>query len=131
MTTNGNGNKKLIWIGRAMSVLAVLPFIMSMGMKFSHGQQMMEGWAHFGWQESMVMPIACLELMSVVLYLIPQIAVFGAIVLTGYLGGAMSTHIRVGEGVVIHVVLGLLIWGGLYLREPRLRAILPIRKPLA
>ncbi len=89
---------------------------------------MMEGWTHFGWQESSITTIAVLELLSVVLYLIPQISVLGAIVLTGYLGGAIATHVRVGEAVYIHVAIGLLIWGGLYLREPRLRAILPIRK---
>jgi 4-amino-4-deoxy-L-arabinose transferase-like glycosyltransferase len=119
---------KSIWAGRVLTTLAVLPFVMSVSMKFSRSAQMMEGWTHFGWQESSITTIAVLELLSVVLYLIPQISVLGAIVLTGYLGGAIATHVRVGEAVYIHVAIGLLIWGGLYLREPRLRAILPIRK---
>ena len=62
------------------------------------------------------------------LYLIPRLSILGAIVLTGFLGGAIATHLRIGEPVVMHIVLGLLIWGGLFLREPRLREILPLRK---
>jgi hypothetical protein len=120
---------KLMWLGRALTLFAALPFVMSAAMKFSMAPQMMEGWTpHFGWPESLLMPIAILEATSLILYLIPQVAVLGAIVLTGYLGGAIATHVRIGEAVYIHIVIGLLIWGGLYFREPRLRAILPFRK---
>jgi len=76
----------------------------------------------------MITRIAILEVTCVALYLIPQVSVVGAILLTGYLGGAISTHLRVSEAVVIQVALGVLVWGGLYLREPRLREILPVRK---
>jgi len=117
------------WIGWVFTVLAAAPFVLSASMKFLRPPQMLEGWAHLGWPTSMITTVAILEATSVLLYLIPRISVLGAVVLTGFLGGAIATHLRMGEPVVIHVVLGLLIWGGLYLREPRLRELLPIRKP--
>jgi uncharacterized membrane protein YphA (DoxX/SURF4 family) len=116
------------WSGRVLTVLAALPFVMSAVMKFMGGPQMIQGMGHFGWPESMLITLGVLEAGSVVLYLIPQTAVLGAIVLTGYLGGALSTHLRIGEPVYIHVVLGFLIWGGLYLRDSRLRELIPLRK---
>jgi hypothetical protein len=82
-----------------------------------------------GWSPSVLVPLACLELTCVALYLIPSIAVLGGIILTGYLGGAIATHVRLGQPVYLHVVIGIFIWGGLYLREPRLRALIPTRKP--
>ena len=116
------------WAGRVMTVLAVLPFVMSAVMKFMGGPQVIQGFGHFGWPTEMLITLGILEAGSVVLYLIPQTAVLGAIVLTGYLGGALSTHLRIGEPVYIHVILGFFIWGGLYLRDSRLRKLLPIRK---
>ena len=122
---------KMTWMGRGLTLLAVLPFFPSAIMKFLRTPEMLKGWSHLGWPESMITTIAVLEVISVALYLIPQLSVLGAILLTGYIGGAISTHLRMGEGVAIHVVLGIFIWAGLFLREPRLRAILPIRKPSA
>ena len=119
---------KMTWVGRVFSVLAALPFVFSAMMKFMGNPQMIEGFGHLGWPATVAIPLGILEASCLVLYLIPQVAVFGAILLTGYLGGAIATHVRIGEGVVIHVIIGLLIWGGLYLREPRLRQILPVRK---
>lgn len=120
--------EKKVWLGRIMSGLAALPFLMSAAMKFKGGEQMAQGWAHFGWPDAMMLTVAILELGSVVLYLIPQVSVLGAIVLTGYLGGAIATHLRLQEAVYLHVIIGVLIWGGLYLREPRLRSLIPLRK---
>jgi hypothetical protein len=119
---------KLIIIGRCLSALAALPFCVAATMKFKGAQEVVQGLGHFGWPPEMIVKLAVLESASVVLYLIPRVAVLGAIVLTGFLGGAIATHMRVGESVYLHVLLGLLIWGGLYLREPRLRALLPWRK---
>jgi len=123
-----NREDKMRWAGRTLTVLAVLPFFLSAFMKFSRNPQMIQGWTHLGWPEPMITRIAILEVTCVALYLIPQVSVVGAILLTGYLGGAISTHLRVSEAVVIQVALGVLVWGGLYLREPRLREILPVRK---
>lgn len=124
-----NNEKKMMWAGRVMTTLAVLPFIFSAAMKFSGSPQLLQGWSHFGWPESMILPIGILEITCVILYLIPRISVLGAILLTGYLGGAIATHLRLGEAVFIHIALGLFIWGGIYCRESRLRALLPVRKP--
>jgi len=119
---------KKVWAGRVLSVLAALPFLMSAAMKFKGGPDMADNWVKFGWPASMLLTVAFLELLSVVLYLIPQVSILGAIVLTGYLGGAIATHLRLEQPVYIHVIIGLFIWGGLYFREPRLRSLIPIRK---
>jgi len=123
-----NKNNKLVWAGRTMSTLVVLPFVFSAFMKFSGSPKMLEGWTHLGWPVSMITWIAILEVICVLLYVIPQVSILGAILLTGYIGGAISTHLRIGEPVVMQVVFGLLIWGGLFYREPRLREILPVRR---
>jgi hypothetical protein len=71
--------------------------------------------------------LGILELICAVIYVIPRTSMLGAILLTGYLGGAIATHVRVGEQFIMPAVLGVLIWGGLYLRDYRLRALLPLR----
>jgi hypothetical protein len=101
---------------------------MSAMMKFKGGPEMMEGWNHFGWPAELLLTIGILEAASVLLYMIPQTAVLGAILLTGYLGGAIATHLRVSEGVPLQVLFGVLIWGALFLRDERLRQLLPFRK---
>lgn len=118
---------KVVWTGRVISLLASLLFLMSAVMKFRGGPDVTEGMAHLGLPASLVTPLAVLELSCVVIYLIPATAVLGAILLAGYLGGAICTHLRIGEPVVLHVVLGVVVWLGVYLREPRLRALIPLR----
>ena len=122
-----SSSKAALWTGRVFSLLAALPFLLSGATKFLGAPQVAEGFVHFGWPQSMIITIGVLELTSVILYLLPPFAILGAILLTGFLGGAIATHLRVGEPVYIHVVIGLLIWGGLFLREVRLRALLPVR----
>jgi hypothetical protein len=118
----------LIWTGRVISGLMVFMFGMSGVMKFMPGgPEMAEGLAHLGLSESMLVPLAILELACVVIYLIPATAVIGAILLTGYVGGAICTHWRVGDPFVIQVVLGVLVWVGIYCRDARLRALIPLR----
>jgi hypothetical protein len=121
-------SKKMVWTGRALSTLVSLPLIFSAIMKLSRNPEVYKGMAHLGLPESMVVPLGILELACVIVYVIPQTAVIGAILLTGYIGGAMLTHLRIGEGVPIHIVLGIVIWLGIWLREPRLRTVLPLRK---
>jgi len=115
-----------LWTGRVLSFLAALPFLPSAAMKFSGGPEVVQGFEHLGWPVSVIATIAILESMSVVLYLLPPFSFLGAILLTGYLGGAIAAHVRLGEPVYMHVAIGLLIWGGLFLREPRFRALLPV-----
>lgn len=118
---------KLVWIGRGISILASFPFLMSSVMKMKGGTEMAQGFGHLGLPESMRLPLAILELSCVVVYLIPPTAVLGAVLLTGYLGGAICTHWRVGDPFIVQVVLGLVVWLGVYLREVRLRGLLPVR----
>lgn len=122
---------KAVWVGRVISVLVSLVFVFSALMKIKGGPDLAQGMAHLGLRESMVLPLTILEISCVVIYLIPPTSVLGAILLTGYIGGAMLTHWRVGDPFFVHVVLGILVWLGLYLRETRLRNLIPLRKTAA
>ena len=88
-----------------------------------------ESLTHLGLQASLIGPLAALELTCLALYLVPQTSVLGAVLLTGYLGGAILAHLRVGDPFVIQALLGVLVWAGLYLRDTRVRALLPLRRP--
>ena len=118
---------RVVWIGRAISWLASALFVMSALMKFKGGPELAQGMAHLGLPEAMVVPLAILELACVVVYLVPRTSVTGAILLAGYIGGAICTHWRVGDPVFVQILVGLAIWAGLYLREPRLKALIPLR----
>lgn len=121
--------KMAVWIGRVISFLVVAMFSFSAIMKFVGGADLEEGLEKMQIPMTLITTIAILEVLSVVFYAIPQTAIIGAILLTGYLGGAIMTHLRVGDPVVVHVVLGVFIWLGIFLREPRLRSLIPIRLP--
>lgn len=125
----GSPGRGMVWIGRIASALPVVLMGMSAVMKLARAPNVLEGWARFGYPPSALLPIGLVELLCVVLYLIPRTAVLGAILVTGYLGGATATHVRAGEAVfVAPAILGVLAWGGLFLRDPRLRALLPLRR---
>ncbi len=119
---------KAVWAGRVVSVLVSLMFAMSGLMKLKGGPELKEGMTHLGLPDSMVVPLAIVELACVAIYAIPQTAVLGAVLLTGYLGGAICTHWRVGDPFFVQILLGCFVWLGVYLREERLRALLPLRK---
>jgi hypothetical protein len=121
-------SKKLLWAGRVMSTLPVLMLLMSAAMKFARPPEVVEGFQKLGYSEDLANGLGILELACTVIYVIPQTAVLGAILLTGYLGGATATHVRVGDPFHMPVILGVLIWGGLYLRDQRLRSLLPLRR---
>ena len=118
---------KITWAGRVISVLPCLLFLLSAFLKVKDGPEVLKGFAHLGIPVSMMVPLAILELSCVVIYLIPATSVLGAILLTGYVGGAICTHWRVGDPFYAQVGLGILIWLGLYLRESRLKALIPLR----
>src|SRR5579859_3319663 len=122
-----NSTKKVVWAGRIVSGLVSLAFAMSAMMKLKGGAGPAQMFAHLGLSESLILPIAILELASVVIYLIPRTAVLGAILLAGFMGGAILAHLRVGEPPVVQAAFGVLAWLGIYLRDARLRALLPIR----
>ena len=115
------------WAGRVLSGLAAAMFLMSAVMKLKGGPDLEQGMAHLGLPVSMIVPLAILELSCVAVYLVPRTAVLGAILLAGYMGGAICTHWRVGDPFFVQIGLGVAVWLGLYLREPRLRALLPLR----
>ena len=118
---------KIVWVGRGISVLVSLVFLMSAFMKLKGGAEVMQGMAHLGLPESLILPLAILEVSCVVIYLIPATSILGAILLTGYIGGAICTHWRVGDPFFIQIALGIFVWLGLYLRENRLKALIPLR----
>jgi len=119
---------KVVWVGRVITVLVSLLFLFSASMKFIGGAEVKEGMAHLGLPESMIIPLGILEAACTVIYLIPATSALGAILLAGYIGGAICTHWRVGDPFLGQVAIGLVIWLGIYLREPRLAALIPLRK---
>jgi len=126
-TQTAPASKKMLWAGWIMSALPVAMLLFSGVMKLMKPSAVVEGFAHFGYPESVVLVLGIVELGSTVLYVIPRTSVLGAILLTGYLGGATATHVRIGEPFFMAIVLGVLVWGGLYLRDDRLRALIPLR----
>ena len=118
---------KIVWIGRVISVLVSLLFLFSAVLKVMDGPEVLKSFEHLGIPASMMIPLAILEFSCVVIYLIPQTAVLGAILMTGYVGGTIVTSWRSGDAYYMQIVLGILIWLGLYLRESRLKALIPLR----
>ena len=126
-TQTSHVSKTMLWTGYVLSALPVLMLLFSGAMKVVNAASVVEGFAHFGYPDNVAFGIGVVELISAVLYVIPQTSVLGAILLTGYLGGATATHLRVGEPFIFPILLGMLVWGGLFLRDTRLRALLPLR----
>jgi hypothetical protein len=122
-------SSKAVWTGRVISGLVGAMFAFSAVMKFKGGPDMAKEMTHLGIPEALTVPLGILEIACVAVYAIPHTAVLGAILLTGYIGGAICTHWRVGDPYFVQVGLGILIWLGLYLRENRLKSVLPVRKP--
>ena len=120
----------MLWTGRVISALPVLALLMSAYMKFAQSPDVAKGFEHLGWPMKLAIGLGIVELSCTVLYVIPPTSVLGAILLTGYLGGAVATHVRVGDpisNVVTPIVIGVLVWLGLFLRDARLRVLLPLR----
>ena len=97
-------------------------------MKIKGGPELTEGMQHLGLPESMLLPLAIVEAACAVIYLIPASAMTGAILLTGFIGGALCSHWRVGDPFYFHIGLGILVWLALYVRESRLKELIPLRK---
>ncbi len=115
-----------LWTGRIMSTLPVLMLVMSGVMKIAQTSDVVKGFAD--WPPGVAVPLGILELTCTAVYLVPRTAVLGAILLTGYLGGATAVSVRLGVSFILPVAFGVLVWGGLYLRDPRLRALIPLRR---
>jgi hypothetical protein len=122
-------SKSAMWTGRIMSALPVLLTLFAAGTKVMKAAPAMEGMARAGFSEKLIVPIGILELICVIVYLIPRTAVLGAILLTGLLGGATVTTLRIGDPTYpMPVILGMLAWGGLFMRDVRIRELIPLRK---
>lgn len=123
-------SRAMFWIGWVLSGLASAALLFSGAVKFMpvSDPAMEENLRHIGWRADQLPGLGILEIACVIVYLIPQTAVLGAILLAGYMGGAIATHVRVGDPFIAQVVIGVVFWLGLWLREPRLRELLPIRK---
>jgi hypothetical protein len=118
------------WIGRILTGVPVLLMLFSASMKFAGNPQMVDEFVNrFGYPASAALVLGAVELACVVLYAVPRTAVLGAILLTGYLGGAIATHVRIGDpSFLMPLGLGVVAWAGLYFREERLHALLPLRR---
>jgi hypothetical protein len=125
-------SKAQVWTGRLISVLLALLLIMSGVMDVMKPDFVVKATTQMGYPEGMIQPLGVVLLICVVLYLIPNTAVLGAILLTGYLGGAVATHVRAGDPlfsrVLVPVYFATLLWCGLYLRYERVRALVPFRR---
>lgn len=120
-------SKTMLWAGYVISILPVLVLVMSASMKIIRPPGFADGLAHLGWTEGQMLGLAIVEVLCTVLYLIPRTSVIGAILLTAYMGGAVATHFRVDDPFYIQVLLGVFVWMGLFLRDGRIRALIPFR----
>ncbi len=122
-------SKKRLLAGRIISALPVLLLLFSGVMKLMKPPSVMQGFAGYGYPESLILVVGLLEIACTVVYAIPSTSILGAILLTGYLGGATATNVRVGNpAFIMTTILGVLAWVGLFLRDDRLRALIPLRK---
>jgi hypothetical protein len=125
-------SKTFIWIGRVISGLMIAFFVFDGGIQLIAFDFVKEGMAQMGIPVELARPLGAIMLSATLLYAIPQTAVIGAILLTADLGGAMAAHLRDTTPVLLHnivvVLMGAMLWGGLWLRDPRLRALMPWRR---
>jgi hypothetical protein len=122
-------SKSALWAGRIISGLPVLGLLFSAILKFIQpaGAEMDVEMKRLGWEGVSLITLGIVELSCTIIYVIPRTAVLGAILLAAYLGGATATHVRIGDPFFGPIIFGILLWLGLYLRDPRLRALVPLR----
>ena len=124
-------SKGRLWTGRIMSALPALFLLVDGVGKLVKPAPVLEGTVQLGYPESVLLALGIVLLACTVLYMIPRTAILGAILLAGYLGGTVATHVRVGSPLFSHILfpvyVAVLVWGGLYVRDERLRALIPLR----
>jgi hypothetical protein len=124
-------SRNRLWTGRVLSGLAVAFLLFDSVIKLMQLNPVAESLARLGYPVSLGLAIGTIELACLIVYMVPRTAVLGAILLTGFLGGAVATHLRVGDPLLSHVLfpiyVGVLLWGGLFLRTVPLRALIPLR----
>ena len=125
----GNQSKAMTWTGWVITALIVLMMTVSGTMKVLNPPELAKQFTEtFGYPGDVTLFIGIVEISCVVLYLIPPTAMLGAVLLTGYLGGAIATHVRIHDNFLAPAIIGVFVWLGLFLRDPRVRALLPIRR---
>jgi hypothetical protein len=121
-------SKKMLWTGHILTILVVLFLLFDCGIKILQVRAAMEGTMQLGYPASTVLPIGIILLICTILYIIPRTSLLGAVLLTGYLGGAVASNVRVSHPLLGYtlfpVYIGVLVWTGLILRDARLRAFL-------
>ena len=134
-STASTGSRARVWTGRTLSALATLFLLFDSTGKLLRLAPVIKGTGELGYPLSAIVPIGVVLLACTILYLIPRTAIVGAVLLTGFLGGAVASQVRVGNPLFSHVLfptyMAALIWGGLYLRDARVRALLAPRRPEA
>lgn len=120
-------SNKARWTGRIISGVCILFLLFDSIMKVVMHPVYVEGSNQLGWSANAVQPIGIVLLSCTILYIIPRIAILGAILLTGYLGGAIATMTRIGEPFYFPLIFAILLWGGLYLRNEKLRTLLSLK----
>ncbi len=128
--TNAHSRDRVVlWGGRILSGLVVLFLLMDVVIKLLVLPKMPEASEQLGWSAHMAIPLGVILLICTVLYAIPRTSILGAILLTGYLGGAVATHTRIDSPLFTHILfgiyLGVAVWGGLFMRNPAIRALVP------
>ena len=125
-------SKKELWAGRIISAVVVLFLLFDSITKLMRVDAVMKATAKVGYPADTIPVIGLILLVCTIIYLIPATSILGAVLLTGYLGGAVATNLRIGNplfsNTLFPVYFGILVWGGLFLRDRRLRSLLPIRR---
>jgi hypothetical protein len=122
-------SKAALWTGRILSALVALFLLADGVMKLLKPKFVVDATVQLGYRESVIVPLGIVLTVATLVYLLPRTSLLGAILLTGYLGGAVNTHVRAGQGpfeICFPAILGALLWLGLFLRNPRVRAVLPL-----
>jgi hypothetical protein len=132
ISNNTGTSKAMLWTGRVLSAIVILFCIMDFTMKLLNLPIVNQAGVQLGWHAGTAQMLGIILAVCTALYAIPRTSVLGAILLTGYLGGAVATHIRVDSPLFTHILfgvyLGIMAWGGLWLRDPRLRALIPVTR---
>lgn len=127
-TQTTSAARKMLWAGRIISGLVVALLLTGFLFGLLNQAESQKQMVRLGYPANVAMPISIVFLVCILLYAVPRTAIFGAVMLTAYLGGATATHVRAGEPFFIPIIVGVVVWVGIYLREERLRALAPLRR---
>lgn len=131
MTTESSApksSKAMLWASYAITALVTGGLLFSASMKILKPKELVDEFTRLGWPDRLALPLGIVEVVAAVLFVIPRTSVLGAVVITGYLGGATATHVRIDDAFLPPVIMGMLVWGALWLRDSRIRALLPLTR---